>query len=179
VAVCFWSKKAMNRNSTRRLALFVVGIGTLTAALAGCSGDDAGSAAGTGGAGGTAGGGAGGKATGGSGSGGKGTGGLPGTGGKGSGGQGTGGAPIEVATDGGCVLPHYVVYRSPGCGARVIPECIAPPTGNVDGGLSEACACDGTRILGGNGFTKPYRYLGECTDASVLDSGSDSGKDAH
>jgi hypothetical protein len=174
-------EKTMIRGSIGRVVLLVVGIGGILAVAPGCSSSDDGAGTGTGDAGGQGGGGSGGKATGGSGSGGRGSGGVTGTGGKGSGGsggQGTGGFPIEAGTDGGCVLPHYFVYRAPGCGGAVTPVCIAPPVGAVDGGLTEACACNGMRILGSNGFTKPYRHLGECTD-SGSDSGADSGKDAH
>ena len=160
----------MNSNSTFRVTLLLIGAWTVPTAMAGCSADsvsgdrtdpstDGGSGAQTG-------------------SGGNGSGGLIGAGGKGSGGNGSGGRPVEGGTgegDGGCVEPNYLVYRSPGCDGSVMPQCRRPAGNNEDAGLAEACACDGTPVLGGGGFLKPYRHLGEC---SVADSGSDAASEA-
>jgi hypothetical protein len=97
------------------------------------------------------------------------------TGGNGQGGGTSGGVTVaEAGTDGGCAAPDYLVYRLPGCGGTVKPECVTPPASGGDAGVAEACACDGTSVLGGDGFVKPFRHLGECTNGSV-----DSGDDAH
>jgi hypothetical protein len=138
----------VNLMSTFRMTLLLIGAWTVPTVLAGCSADSVssdGTDAST----------------------------NAGSGGKGSGGNGSGGRPVEAGTgegDGGCVAPNYLVYHSPGCDGTVMPQCSRPPGNDEDGGLTEACACDGTRILGGGGFLKPYRHLGEC---SMADSGSD------
>jgi hypothetical protein len=162
----------MNRKST--FWVMLIGAWTVPTAMAGCSADgvsgettDASTGGGTS------------PSSGGNGGlGGNGSGGLTSPGGKGSGGNGTDGRSVEGGTgegDGGCVEPNYLVYRSPGCDGTVMPQCRQPAGNNEDAGLVEACACDGTRILGGGGFLKPYRHLGQC---SVADSGFDAASEA-
>jgi hypothetical protein len=168
-----------------RAAVLTGGLCAIAVSATACSSEERSSGGGTGG---TAGAGGGtGRGDGGHsacaciGSGGAASGGARTGGDGGDGGRGTGGVPVETGPDAGCVSPRSLVYRSPGCTGTESAECLAPLTGAVDGGLTEACACDGSRILAGNNrFGKPYRHLGECTDTDVeRDAGHDAGNDAH
>jgi hypothetical protein len=165
-----------------RILVMAASVWVTTGAVAACSSDK-----GTG-----AGGGelrdaaTGGGSTGGSSGGSKASGGTGGAGSAGrssTGGAGTGGAPgggrssVEPDADVGCVAPRYLVYRAAGCSDIVKPECIAPPADGADGGLYPACGCDGKTELGGDGFLRPYGYLGECHDGGVSDSGTDARSD--
>ncbi len=158
-----------------RIAVLIAALGVSAMAVA-CS-SDSGGPGGPDGSTETGGAGSGGKGSGGKGSGGSQTGGSSGMGGNHTGGGGgSGGTVPEGGVDGGCVPPSYLTYHSPGCGGSVTPTCDPPPKEPVDAGLLSACACDGTTILGGYGFLKPDRALGECP---ATDSGTDSGSDAH